>query len=77
MKDGLTVKGSGCVASGHPARLPRRSPQGWWRERGGRALSDPPALVRGESKRRPIPLRKRTTGTSRVTSVSAAPCCCT
>jgi len=26
MKDGLTVKGSGCVASGHPARPPRGLP---------------------------------------------------
>jgi len=44
MKDGLTVKGSGCVASGHPARPPRRSPQRWWRERGGRRCRPPPAL---------------------------------
>jgi hypothetical protein len=75
MKKGLTVKGSGCIALGHPARplrtcLPPDNDDGMMTGARRNAACEPSSLAprrRGmrDTQAAPMPLRERTNGASR------------
>ncbi len=82
MKNVLTVKGSGCVAFGHPARPPRTVSLKMMTGARRTPLSNPllrhrsDKIWRGGTRDKqatPIPARKRTTGASRAMRMSAEP----